>query len=218
MFAALAGFDQPFNQLAIAAHRAGRHPVGAVCAQAVGHRAPRDGGVVPADLRLGAHDLPASLHRYSDGTAAGRVVPLGVAVCRRRRRALDCKTQWQWTRDPARWRLAALYAAGALLLCAVAFVIGGWALWLLWGSVSLLLVALAYAAIGAGRVPESARTVACPWQRAGCSRRTAPGPGSIRARGHGAIRGPCQSPMACSWGAFPRRANSLRHRSRAWST
>ena len=64
--------------------------------------------------------------------------------------------QWQWTRDPVRWRLAALYAAGALLLGVIALSAGGWALWLLWGSVSLLLVALAYAAIGPGAFQKRA--------------------------------------------------------------
>jgi protein-tyrosine phosphatase len=63
---------------------------------------------------------------------------------------------WQWTRDRARWRLAALYAAGALLLGIIALEVAGWGLWLLWGSVSLLLVALAYAAIGPGAFQKSA--------------------------------------------------------------
>jgi hypothetical protein len=66
------------------------------------------------------------------------------------------REQWHWSRDPARWRLAVLYGAGALLLGAVAILIGGWALWMLWGSVSLLLVALAYAAIGPGAFQKRA--------------------------------------------------------------
>jgi membrane-associated phospholipid phosphatase len=58
--------------------------------------------------------------------------------------------QWHWTRDPLRQRLAVLYASGALLLGTLALRVGGEALWLMWPSVSLLLVALAYVAIGAG--------------------------------------------------------------------
>ncbi len=55
---------------------------------------------------------------------------------------------------------------GALLLCAAALYGGGWALWLLWGAVSLLLVALAYAAIGAGAFQKGADgrlSVAARW-------------------------------------------------------
>jgi hypothetical protein len=81
-------------------------------------------------------------------------------------------TQWQWTRDASRWRLAAIYTAGASLLAAIAIAAGGWALWLLWGSVSLLLVAIAYAAIGAaafqkradGRVSVAALLLFAPYR------------------------------------------------------
>ena len=48
-------------------------------------------------------------------------------------------------------KLAAYYLFGALLLAAGAFAVGGFALWLLWGSASLTLVALIYAGIGAER-------------------------------------------------------------------
>ena len=80
-------------------------------------------------------------------------------------------TQWRWTRDPQRWRIAAVYAAVALLLGATALHAGGAALWLLWGSVSLLLVAFAYAALGAaafqkgadGRLSIAARWLFAPY-------------------------------------------------------
>lgn len=52
------------------------------------------------------------------------------------------------TRDPARQRLALMYALAALLFGSVAIVVGGAALWLLWGSGSLALVALAYLVFG----------------------------------------------------------------------
>jgi len=53
-----------------------------------------------------------------------------------------------WTQDAQRRRLALRYAAGAAILAAIAFVAAGAALWLLWISVALLLVALNYSAIG----------------------------------------------------------------------
>lgn len=49
------------------------------------------------------------------------------------------------TRDPARLRLAAWYAAGAAAAAAIALAAGGWALWLLWVGVALLMVAVTYA-------------------------------------------------------------------------
>jgi hypothetical protein len=55
---------------------------------------------------------------------------------------------WQWTRDPQRRCVAAAYASGAVSCVAIATVMGGWALWLLWPALSLLLVASFYAAIG----------------------------------------------------------------------
>jgi len=79
--------------------------------------------------------------------------------------------RWRWTHDATRLRLAALYVAGSLLVGAVALDIGGRALWLLWGSVSLLLVALAYAAIGerafqkgvSGRLSVASRWLFAPY-------------------------------------------------------
>lgn len=53
-----------------------------------------------------------------------------------------------WTHDPARRRLGLRYALGASLLAALAIVAGGAALWLLWASSALALVALAYCAYG----------------------------------------------------------------------
>jgi len=55
---------------------------------------------------------------------------------------------WRSTLDPQRWRLAAIYGAGAIGCAAVSTAAGGWTLWLLWPALSLLLVASFYAAIG----------------------------------------------------------------------
>lgn len=73
---------------------------------------------------------------------------------------------WRPVRDPARLRLAAIYGAGAVLLALIALRLGGWALWLIWGSVSLFLVALAYAALGTAAFQKNARgqlSVAARW-------------------------------------------------------
>lgn len=55
---------------------------------------------------------------------------------------------WHWAREATRWRLAALYALGSVACAWAALGVGGWMLWLAWPAVSLLLVALAYAALG----------------------------------------------------------------------
>ncbi|MEA9557543.1 phosphatase PAP2/dual specificity phosphatase family protein [Xanthomonas nasturtii] len=52
-------------------------------------------------------------------------------------------------RDPRRWRLAALYLVGAVASAVAALYIGGVGLWMLWVSLSLGLVALNYALLGA---------------------------------------------------------------------
>ncbi|HEN8800358.1 TPA: phosphatase PAP2/dual specificity phosphatase family protein [Pseudomonas putida] len=60
---------------------------------------------------------------------------------------------WQQARlaqDAKRWLLALCYAAGALMCAMFARVLGGAWLWLAWPAVSLGLVALNYAVLGAG--------------------------------------------------------------------
>lgn len=53
------------------------------------------------------------------------------------------------TDNPSRRRLATYYLLATALLTALAFGLGGWALWLLWPAVSLLLVGLNYGVFGA---------------------------------------------------------------------
>jgi protein-tyrosine phosphatase len=60
-----------------------------------------------------------------------------------------------WSRDRQRLRLATFYAVGAIAATAVGVKIGGAGLWLLWPALSLALVALAYAAIGAHAFQKS---------------------------------------------------------------
>lgn len=76
-----------------------------------------------------------------------------------------------WARDPKRWRLATLYLLGAVLCVALAWALRGAAWWLLWPALSLLLVALNYALLGAdgfqkradGRLSPAARWLYAPY-------------------------------------------------------
>ncbi|SFL30031.1 phosphatase PAP2/dual specificity phosphatase family protein [Lysobacter sp. cf310] len=76
-----------------------------------------------------------------------------------------------WARDPKRWRLASLYLVGAALCAALAWMLRGAAWWLLWPALSLLLVALNYALLGAdgfqkradGRLGPAARWLYAPY-------------------------------------------------------
>ncbi|WP_313299731.1 phosphatase PAP2/dual specificity phosphatase family protein [Stenotrophomonas sp.] len=78
---------------------------------------------------------------------------------------------WRTARDAKRWRLAALYLLGAVLLLVPVVMLRGAALWLLWPVVSLLLVALAYAGLGTavfqkradGRLTMAARWLLAPY-------------------------------------------------------
>ena len=165
MFAALAGFDQPFNQLP------SLHIALAVILWALYAR--RLTGLARRVMELWFLLICGSVlttyqHHFIDiltGLLLGALC-LWAWPFADEGNGRAIAAQWQWTRDPARWRLAALYAAGALLLGGIAIGSGGWALWLLWGSVSLLLVALAYAAIGAAafqkRADGPARLLARP--------------------------------------------------------
>jgi membrane-associated phospholipid phosphatase len=173
MFDALAGFDQPFNQLP------SLHIALAVILWALYAR--RLSGIARRAMELWFLLICGSVlttyqHHFID-------IPTGLALgalCLWAWPFADegngraVAAQWQWTHDPARWRLAAAYAGGAVLLAALAIQVGGWALWLLWGSMSLLLVALAYAAIGAaafqkradGRLAVAARWLFAPYRAA----------------------------------------------------
>ncbi|MES2531143.1 MAG: phosphatase PAP2/dual specificity phosphatase family protein [Pseudomonadota bacterium] len=91
-------------------------------------------------------------------------------------RGVSMSQAWRITRDPQRWKLGALYAAGALCCLAAALSLGGFALWLGWPAVSLALVALNYIGFGArgfqmdrrGRMRWAARWLLGPY-RAGAA-------------------------------------------------
>jgi protein-tyrosine phosphatase/membrane-associated phospholipid phosphatase len=68
--------------------------------------------------------------------------------------------------DPKRRRLAARYAAGALAAAALALYFGGWALWLLWVSGSLAIVAAIYAFLDESafqKAPDGSMSAAARW-------------------------------------------------------
>ena len=99
-------------------------------------------------LLIGLSVLTTYQHHFFD-------VPTGVLV------GLFCV--WLWpssgasllskpaSTTPQHRQLTLYYLLGALFLTAFALAIGGFTLWLLWASVSLTLVALIYAGIGAER-------------------------------------------------------------------
>jgi hypothetical protein len=65
-----------------------------------------------------------------------------------------------------RWRLATYYGAGGLATALLAFWLGGAGLWLIWPALSLLLVALIYAAIGRKgfqKGPDGRMSIAAQW-------------------------------------------------------
>lgn len=70
-----------------------------------------------------------------------------------------------WTHDPRRQALATRYGAGALAIGAMAIYAGGWALWLLWVSGSVALVAVIYAVLDEAAFQKGAdgRMSAAAW-------------------------------------------------------
>jgi len=149
MFTALAGFDRPFNQLP-SLHIALAAILWALYARKLSGIARL--GMELWFLLVCGSVLTTYQHHFID-------VPTGLLVGALSMWAWpftdegdgrSITAQLRWTREPLRLRLAARYAASSVLLAAIAILAGGWALWLLWGSVALALVALAYAALGAG--------------------------------------------------------------------
>jgi protein-tyrosine phosphatase/membrane-associated phospholipid phosphatase len=196
LFAVLTGFDKPFNQapslhiallvilwVLYARHmprwRAKRAASAATlkCARRTlalnraRRRAPRWSLWVlhPWFLLVGVSVLTTYQHHFID-------VPTGAL--------LGFLCLWLWpdrgpapfsvshvTDDRRRLVLAARYAAGAIVIVALSFWIGGVALWLLWPAISLALVAASYALFGAagfqkgpdGRMTLAARVLLAPY-------------------------------------------------------
>jgi protein-tyrosine phosphatase/membrane-associated phospholipid phosphatase len=86
---------------------------------------------------------------------------------------LDAASPWRaagWSRDPRRWRLAGYYALGSIACFAIAFAgyayWRGTALWLCWPGVALGWVAMNYAFFGAGGFQKNVRggvSIASRW-------------------------------------------------------
>lgn len=146
LFNALRGFDQPFNQapslhiaLAVILWDWYRRLIHARWARALLHA---------WTFAICASVLTTWQHHFIDiptGTLLGLVCvwlwPL--------ERVSSLPQGWRLARDRQRWKLAGLYAAGALAFLAAALASGGMGLWLAWPAASLLLVALNHAGFGA---------------------------------------------------------------------
>jgi hypothetical protein len=162
LFDALHGFDQPYNQapslhivlLVILWLRFGAHLCSPIARWALHAWA----------ALIAVSVLTTYQHHFID-------IPTGVLA------GFLCAWAWPmrmvppWrgamaARDPARWMLAGVYAAGAIACAAIAVAAGGFAWWLLWPAVSLAMVALAYAWLGPAAFQKEADgrlAVAAAW-------------------------------------------------------
>ncbi|TXI47285.1 MAG: hypothetical protein E6Q50_13420 [Lysobacter sp.] len=171
LFAALRGFDKPFNQ-APSLH------IALLAILWDGYRRWLPQGwhwlLHGWSLLIGVSVLTTYQHHFID-------IPTGALL------GLFCLWLWplegggpwrtaRWARDPRRWRLAAFYAIGAAVCFALAAFgvarIGGGALWLCWPGVALAFVALHYAFFGAhgfqkdaaGRLSIASRWLMAPYR------------------------------------------------------
>jgi membrane-associated phospholipid phosphatase len=175
LFALLGGFDLPYNQLpslhiALAVILwvlyAGKLQPGASEGSAHGWRRMARILLTLWFVMIGASVLTTYQHHFIDlptGFALGWLCvwlwPLAPA-------ATPPVSAWRYARDPVRHRLALAYLAGAVCCGAIALYAGGSALWLAWPALSLALVALCYAGIGAAgfqKDPEGRLSLAARW-------------------------------------------------------
>jgi protein-tyrosine phosphatase len=171
LFAALDGFDKPFNQ-APSLHIALVVILWVLYRRHLSHWGLPRWACVPLDLWfvvIGASVLTTFQHHFVD-------IPTGALL------GVFCL--WLWpdrgpsplagaalTRDRRRLSLAGRYAGVAVLLATVSFWSGGAALWLLYPAISLALVALNYAILGVagfqkgadGRMSLAARLLLAPY-------------------------------------------------------
>ena len=162
---------------AVAAHRAARHPLGAVRAQAPRRRARAARRVVRADRRIGADHLAASLHRRADRRAARLFLPLAVAAGAAdaaRRRALDAR--------PAPPRARRALCGRSAGRGGVAMLVGGRRVVAAVGRGGAGARRAQLRVAGAGRDSRSA-TDACRRRRTCCSRPTSRARSSMRRHG-----------------------------------
>jgi protein-tyrosine phosphatase len=161
LFDALAGFDKPFNQAP------SLHIALAVILWDLYRRHTLRWALWPLHLwflLICASVLTTYQHHFID-------IPTGALL------GLICLwlwpdahdaplSRWQPTRDRHRLALALRYGGGAVAIALLALWVNGIALWLLWISVSLLLVALAYAGLGTHafqKDEEGRKSIASRW-------------------------------------------------------
>lgn len=169
LFNALRGFDQPFNQapslhiaLAVILWDWYRRLIHAPWARIVLH--------VWA-FAICASVLTTWQHHFID-IPTGSLLGLVCVWLWPLERTVSLPKSWHLARDGRRWKLAGLYAMGALALLAAALALGGMGLWLAWPAASLMLVALNYAGFGArgfqmdrrGRMRWAARWLFAPYR------------------------------------------------------
>lgn len=169
LFAALRGFDKPFNQ-APSLHIALALILWDLYRRLLTGRAARV--VLHAwTFLICASVLTTWQHHFIDiptGALLGALCVWAWPLDRR----VSMLQAFALTTDARRRALAARYAAGALVLAALALSLGGMALWLLWGSVSLALVAANYLLFGArgfgmddtGRMAWETRLLLAPYR------------------------------------------------------
>lgn len=145
LFAALRGFDQPFNQapslhiaLAVVLWDWYRQFVRPRWARALLHG---------WTLAICASVLTTFQHHFID-IPTGALLGVACVWLWPLERTVALPRAWRTARDPRRRLLAAGYSAAAALCLGVALLVGGWGLWLCWPAVSFAVVALAYAGLG----------------------------------------------------------------------
>lgn len=166
LFEVLLGFDKPFNQ-ALSLHIV---LLVILWVRFAHHVSPRWRWLLHVWFALiGVSVLTTFQHHFVDiptGLLAG-----WLCVWLWPERATAPWRTARWTADPVRWRLALVYALGAGVCVLAARALGGFGLWLLWPAVSLALVALNYALLGAngfqkradGRLSVAARWLYAPY-------------------------------------------------------
>ncbi|KTT27274.1 phosphatase PAP2/dual specificity phosphatase family protein [Pseudacidovorax intermedius] len=171
LFEALRGFDKPFNQ-APSLHIALAVILWDWYRQLIRTRWAR--GVLHGwTLLICASVLTTYQHHFIDIPTGALLGVLCVWLWPLERQ-VALPRAWRLARDAGRWTLASAYAAGALLCLGLGLWAGGWLLWLAWPAVSLALVALNYAGLGArgfrmdgqGRMHWTARWLFGPYRAA----------------------------------------------------
>lgn len=171
LFAALRGFDQPFNQapslhiaLAVILWDLYRRLIHGRVARFVLHA---------WTLAICVSVLTTYQHHFID-IPTGALLGVFCVWAWPLERRVSMPRTWQLTLLPRRRALALRYAAGAVLLSAMAVTIGSVGLWLFWPAVSCLLVSLNYLGFGArgfqmdvdGRMAWPARVLLAPYRGA----------------------------------------------------